>query len=113
MAGAMTSVDVWTRFRCLTEHHINEGNFVAGERLWAVVASSNTLTIRSTRSGAHAIECAFDDASGRLTCAAGADPLAFRVLLDRPGMLRFGRRNYTIAEAVNLVLDELVWDEGD
>ena len=113
MAGVMTSVDLWTRFRCLTQRQVDEGNFVAGERLWEVVPSSNTLTIRSTCSGAHAIECAFDDASGRLTCTAGAGPLAFRVIPDRPGMLRCRGRNYTLAEAVNLILDELIWDEGD
>jgi len=120
MARVLTSVDVWTQFRCLTEHHVDEGNFVAGERLWEVVPSdepADVLTIRSTRSIAHAIECAFDDSCGALTCAPGAAiavrPLTFQVLPELPGIVRCDGRDYTVDEAVNRVLDELVWDDAD
>jgi hypothetical protein len=115
MARSLTSVDVWERFRSVAECRVDEGNCTAGERLWEVVPSQDpeaALTIRSTRWVADTMECAFDLASGALTCAPGeaigATPLTFQVL---PGRLRRGSRDYTVEEAVSLVLDKLVWDD--
>jgi hypothetical protein len=112
-AIAFPGADIWAQFRCAAEHHIGEGNLEAGERLWEIVDCSGPgLTIRSTNWSTDAIECALDFENGRLTCAPGmAIPnaaLTFQVLRDKPGMFRRGGVDYTIDEAVNLILDELV-----
>jgi hypothetical protein len=106
------------RFRTVAERHVKEGNLLAGERLWEVVQSpdgTTLLTIRSTRWAADSVECAFDATTGALTCAPGpaiaAPTLVFQILPDAPGMVRRGGVECTIDEAVNLVLDELVWTD--
>jgi hypothetical protein len=105
----------WRRFRTIAERHIEEGNLVAGERLWEIIAADDSrwLTIRSTRWAADSVECVFDASTGSLTCAPGAaisaPPLTFQVLPG--GLVRRGGVECTIDEAVNLVLDELVWKE--
>jgi hypothetical protein len=113
-ALSFPGADIWDRFRSSAEHHVGEGNLEAGERLWEIVDSSEAaLTIRSTSWTADAIECALDIESGKLTCAPGqaipAAPLTFQVVRDRAGTFRRGGVEYTIDEAVNLILDELVW----
>jgi hypothetical protein len=105
----------WRQFRTLAERHIQEGNLVAGERLWEVVPADDDswLTIRSTRWAADSVECVFDAVTGSLTCAPGAaiaaPPFTFQVLPG--GTVRRGGVECTLDEAVNLVLDELVWKE--
>jgi hypothetical protein len=119
--GVCTGTAVWHRFRSLAEHHITEGNLTAGEQLWEVVQSdeaSNLLIIRSTRWTADSIECALDLKSGALTCAPGSaictGPLKFQLVQDKPGMVRRRGKEFTIDEAVQLVLSELVWvDDAD
>jgi hypothetical protein len=115
-AIAFPGADIWDRFRSSAEHHVGEGNLEAGERLWEIVdcsAAAAALTIRSTSWTADAIDCALDFESGNLTCAPGqaipAAPLTFQVVRERPGIFRRGGVEFTIDEAVNLILDELVW----
>jgi hypothetical protein len=106
-AAALPGADLWDQFRCSAGRHVDEGNLEAGERLWEIVdppESGGVLTIRSTSLPADAIECALDVESGHLTCAT----MTFQVLRDQPGMFRRGGIDYTIDEAVNLILDELV-----
>ena len=119
MTTSLSSACVWRRFRCLAERHIEEGNLVAGERLWEIVPSpdeSAALTIRSTRWTSDSVECAYDASTGALTCAPGtaivAPTLTFHVCTDDPGMFRRGGVDCTVDEAVALVLDELVWFES-
>jgi hypothetical protein len=116
-AIAFPCADIWDRFRCAAQHHIGEGNLEAGERLWEIVdRSASVLTIRSTSWTSDAIECALDLESGNLTCAPGqaipAAPLTFQVVRDRAGTFRRGGMEFTIDEAVNLILGELVWVES-
>ena len=92
------------------------GQSIAGERLWEIVQSGDpaaALTIRSTRWAADSVDCVFDVSTGSLTCAPGAaiaaPALTFQVLPS--GIIRRGGMECTIDEAVNLVLDELVWKE--
>jgi hypothetical protein len=106
----------WRQFRALAQRHIDEGNLVAGERIWEIVQSGDPatwLTIRSTRWAADSVDCVFDVSTGSLTCAPGAaiaaPPLTFQVLPG--GIVRRGGVECTIDEAVNLILDELVWKE--
>lgn len=119
MAAATTAIpctEIWQRFRCLAEQRIGEGNLEAGERLWEVVHSplaTTALTIRSTRWTADAIECVLDVEAGALTCAPGealaAAPWNFQVVPHSRGMVRRGGVDFTIDQAVNVILDELVW----
>ena len=106
-AAAFPDAEIWDRFRCSAGRHVDEGNLEAGERLWEIVdppEAGGVLTIRSTSLSADSIECALDIESGNLTCAS----MIFQVLRDQSGMFRRGGKDYTIDEAVNLILDELV-----
>jgi hypothetical protein len=118
-AAALTCAGIWERFRGLAERYIEEGNVVAGERLWEVVPSpqpATVLTIRSTRRAGDSVECAFDASTGAIVCAPGpavpAATVTFHAHPDLPGKVRRGELICTVDEAINLILDELVWDEG-
>ena len=109
---------LWDRFQCVAEQRIKEGNLLAGERLWEIGRSPgmpHTFTIRSTIDPADFLECSLDGEAGVLTCTPGsairADPLRFQVSGETAGALGREGRDFTLEQAIFLILDELVWIE--
>ena len=118
-AVAAPSVDYtqcWNRFQSLTEGRIHEGNVVAGERLWELVKSPDPgrqLIIRSSIDPADFVECSLDPGAGVLTCQPGSaiecDVLVFRLADDTAGGLLVDDRQFSLEQAVTMILDQLVW----
>ena len=110
----------WERFQCFAEQRVKEGNMVAGEALWEVVCVTGAgprLTIRSTRNTDDALECSLDPESGILTCtpclAGGAGPWRLQLRYGgTPSSPGCEESACSIYEAVDWILDELVWLEG-
>jgi hypothetical protein len=107
----------WDRFQSLAEVRVQEGNLVAGERLWHIVKSPDVvqaLIIQSTRHPADFVECSLDGQSRVLTCrqgsAIGSGVLSFQ--LPEAPLPAEGR--CTVEQALGLILDQLVWlEDGD
>lgn len=101
----------WERFQLLAEQHIEEGNMLAGERLWKIerrTDASEALVIRSTVDPCNHLECSLDLRSGTLTCVPGS--LRFQVPGGAESVLRRDDAVYTLEQALCLILDELVRD---
>lgn len=118
MAVPATGRGLPERFQRLAEDLIGEGNFLAEERLWEVrMSGPMSITISSVQWEGNAIECTFDPDAGSLRCCPGAvighKPLVFDVVPDQNGILRRCGADLTLEEAVQLVLDELVWMDDD
>jgi hypothetical protein len=104
----------WDRFQNLAEIRVQEGNLLAGERLWQIVKSPDVmqaLIIQSTRHPADFVECSVDRQARVLTCRSGS--------AIGSGILSFSMREAsesecTIEQALGLILDQLTWaDDGD
>jgi hypothetical protein len=110
----------WEQFRKLAVERVNEGNALAGERLWEVVESGSQpgrLLIRSTACPSNLADCRIDPRTRVLLCrnesSSQRTALKFHFVQGTPPVLRSGGREFTINEALSEVLDRLVWaDEG-
>jgi hypothetical protein len=109
-------IQCWNRFQSLAEGRIDEGNLVAGERLWELVKSQDPgrrLVIRSSIDPADFVECSLDLGAGVLTCRPGSaiecDTLVFRLADGTAGRLLVDERQFTLEQAVTMILDKLVW----
>src|SRR5215469_15869626 len=90
-APSAEHIQCWNQFQSLAEGRVNEGNLVAGERLWELVKSSDPagrLIIRSSSDPADSVECSLN--AGVLTCRSGSriecDALEFRLAGDSAAM---------------------------
>lgn len=118
-AARLGPMAIWNRFRMEAEARVRECNAVAGERLWAAKVQEPMafrLVVESTGCPEDSIECTLDAAAGVLSCRPGpaltAGCCEFRIAGE--GMtLRMGDSEYTISEALALILDELVFVHGD
>ena len=115
---AAEHIRFWDRFQSLAEQRIREGNLVSGEQLWEIVTSPGVaprFTIQSTRHAAESLECSLNLETGVLTCRPGtaikADPLNFHILRGIADTLRRNCENCTLEQAMDLILDELLWIE--
>lgn len=106
-------IQCWNYFQSLAEGRVNEGNLVAGKRLWELVKSSDPagrLIIRSSSDPADSFECWLN--AGVLTCRPGSaiecDALEFRLAGDTAGMLSADEHQLTIEQALTTILDQLV-----
>jgi hypothetical protein len=112
-APSAEHIQCWNQFQSLAEGRVNEGNLVAGERLWELVKSpdpAGRLIIRSSSEPADCVECSLD--AGVLTCRPGpaieCDALVFRVAADTAGMLLADEPRFTLDQALTMILDQLV-----
>ncbi len=112
------AVQFWERFRSLAGRRVEEGNILCGERLWVVAAqpgAAQPLTIRSTSDPTDLVECSLDLESGVVTCIPGAairaGALQFETLGATTACLRSDGALYSVEQALDMVLDELVWME--
>lgn len=110
---------VWNRFRSLSQQRIQEGNVVAGERLWTLVdaaAGVPGFTIVHAGCSEDSVVCSLDLASWTLTCTpgptAGCAALTFALTGRSRIRLRHEGRERTLDEAVTLILDALVRTYG-
>jgi hypothetical protein len=111
----------WDRFQNLAETRVQEGNLLAGERLWQIVKSPDVvqaLIIQSTRYPSDFVECSLDGQSCVLTCRSGAaigsGVLSFHMPDAKAGFTLASECECTIEQALGLILDQLVWvEEGD
>lgn len=118
-APSAEHIQCWTRFQSLAEGRINEGNLVAGERLWELVKSPDLparLIIRSSSDHGEFVECSLD--ADVLTCRPGlaidCNALVFRLAGDAGGMASTDEHRFTIEQALTMVLDRLVsMDSGE
>jgi hypothetical protein len=115
-ASSVERIQCWNRFQSLAEGRIHEGNLVAGERLWELVKSphpARRLIIRSSIDPADFVECSLDPGAGVLTCRPGSaiecDDLVFRLAGDTADMLLVDDRQFTLEQALTMILDRLVW----
>jgi hypothetical protein len=108
----------WQRFREQLESKIKEGNAVSGERLWRTTACSGSgagVTIESVYSPSDRLDCAFDPRNGVLSFSSSSASRTIALRFEWVGgtadRLRRGRRELTIPETLNLLLDQLVWPD--
>ena len=113
MARSVEHIQCWKQFQSLAEGRVNEGNLVAGERLWELVKSpdpAGRLVIRSSSDPADSFECSLN--AGVLTCRPGSaiecDALEFRLAGDSAGMLLADEHRFTLEQALTMILDTLV-----
>jgi hypothetical protein len=113
MARSVEHIQCWNQFQSLAEGRVNEGNLVAGERLWELVKSpdpAGRLVIRSSSDPADSFECSLN--AGVLTCRPGSaiecDALEFRLAGDGAGMLLADEHRFTVEQALTMILDTLV-----
>jgi hypothetical protein len=109
---------IWERFRFLAACRVQEGNLVAGERLWEIVDSSGgapLFTIQSTTDANDSLECSLDPQTGVLNCRPGpsikTSALRFELPGGTGGQLRRDGADCTLDQAIALLLDQLVWVE--
>ncbi len=116
----MEHIEIWDRFRSLAAGRVHEGNMLAGERLWEIVNSPDrearlNLTIQSTKHPADLVACRLDPKANLLTCSPGpanhSGPLTFDLLGEPVERLRRGAWEGTLDQALNLILDQLLWTE--
>jgi hypothetical protein len=112
--------EIWDRFQALAAGRIQEGNALAGERLWEIVNSPGIeawLVIQSTRHPTDLVACSLDPKRNLLTCSPGpaipSGPLAFHLLGEPVERLRRGEWEGTLDQALNLILDQLIWTEEE
>jgi len=112
-APSAEHIQCWNQFQSLAEGRVNEGNLVAGERLWELVKSPDPtggLIIRSSSDPADSFECSLN--AGVLTCRPGSaiecDALEFRLAGDTVGMLLADEHRFTLEQALTTILDTLV-----
>ena len=110
---------LWNRFGMEAEARVRECNAMAGERLWSVRSHDQAelrLVVESTGCPDDYIECTLDPVAGVLVCRPGpaleAACCQFQVAADGTS-LRLGEVEYTVSEALALILDELVFVHGD
>lgn len=112
----MEDIGFWACFQSLVQGRVEEGNLVAGERFWEVLHSPGAaaaLIIRSTRNAAEAVSCSFDFQGARLTCTPGCltqrETLTFHLVPEKECRLRRGEWEGTVDQALDAILDQLVW----
>jgi hypothetical protein len=117
-APSAEHIQCWNRFQSLAEGRINEGNLVAGERLWELVKTpdpAGRLIIRSTSDAAGFVECSLH--AGVLTCRLGSalecDALVFRLADDASGMPLGDEHRFALEQALTRILDQLVSMESE
>jgi|ERR1700730_9761698 hypothetical protein len=108
-------IESWDRFQRLAELQVQECNAVAGECLWRTATAPDRAPLFSVQSTARpgiSVECSFDVEHGMLTCKPGsaiqADTLEFQFIGETVVTLRRGGGEFTLEQALGLVLDELV-----
>ena len=113
VAPGAEHIQCWNQFQSLAEARVNEGNLVAGERLWELVKlpdPAGRLIIRSSNDPDHFVECSLH--AGVLTCRPGSaiecDALVFRFAGDTAGMLLADEHRFTLEQALTIILDQLV-----
>jgi hypothetical protein len=114
----MEHIEIWDRFQSLAAGRVHEGNAVAGERLWEIVTLPDTeprFIIQSTKHPADLVACSLDSKANLLTCSPGpanhSGPLTFHLLGEPVDRLRRGAWEGTLDQALNLILDQLLWTE--
>lgn len=113
ISDQLAPLEFWNRFRRDAEQRVEECNIIAGEPLWKAVASAEPnlrLTIQSASRSADRIDCAFDPDAAVLTCIPGPDLRGRTRHFRWTGeTLRRGGSEFTHAELLALILDELIW----
>ena len=109
----------WDRFQHLAAVRVRECNIVAGEELWITTGAADpipTVVVVSTTCSQNRVECSFDPDRRILACKPGPalriEPHQFEWIAETGDILRRESREFTLDEAVNLLLDELVCTEN-
>jgi hypothetical protein len=112
LQSGVSHLAFWERFQAELESRVREGNAVADDSLWVISRTGGPLccvTVESAICSGDRLECSFDAERGLLVFAPGpavnAGTLRFQC---QGGKLVCGEREYTLDEALNLALDELV-----
>ena len=107
----------WERFQSEVELRVRECNAIAGEPLWVMSGMSapiRRLTVASATRPGNRMDCSFEIGRGILVCAPGPGVRAKRLRFRfTEGVLLLDGREYSIDEALRLVLDELVCIDED
>lgn len=106
----------WRDFQWELENRIREANAVAGQMIWQVVIHGETsLSISRLDCPDDRMDCVFDPDKPLLVCTSGPGIpgacFAFEWKSGEPGILCRGSVEFTLTEALGLVLDELVWPD--
>lgn len=116
MASDRTAL--WTQFQDLAKHLIDEGNTIAGERLWSLVTTSGPspkFTIGCSKAKDDRVECSLNMETGVVTCKPGPAsdraPFRFEFMPDPGGKLWGWGKAWSLEEALAMILGELVWTQ--
>ncbi len=106
----------WNAFERLVTSRVRECNALAGEQMWIAAVtpgSALTLIVQSATCPADSVECSFDANRGILTCRPGAQikgrTCHFRLIDETAGKLRRGSEHFTLDQAMDDILGQLVW----
>jgi hypothetical protein len=117
LQSGVSHLAFWERFQAELEDRIREGNAVADDSLWLISRTGGPpcrVTVESAICSGDRIECSFDSDRGLLVFAPGpavnGGVLHFQYI---GGKLVCGDHEYTLDEALNLALDELVCTNED
>jgi hypothetical protein len=119
MLGArLRCLDFWDRFRNELEHQVQECNAVAGETLWKITSTTSSplqLTIQCSTLPEHRLDCSFSSEQLTVRCTRGPNEPAvgheFQWVGGTAPVLRRGVDEFTLSEALNLILDQLAWPD--
>jgi hypothetical protein len=108
----------WARFCEQLEIRIREGNVISGETLWRTSTSTGPamgLCVQNIRRPDDRVDCMFDPKDCLLTFTPGAeipaDARQFRWIGGTTDVLCRGSEEFTLSQALTLLLDELVWPD--
>jgi hypothetical protein len=107
----------WERFCAQVEMRITETNLVAGERLWktTIWEPSLALSIEHVHRPSERLDCVFDPGESVLSFSPSAeidpDTFSFRWMGGSADILRRGAEEFTLSQALALLLDQLVWPD--
>jgi hypothetical protein len=108
----------WDRFCQQVESRIRDGNTISGDLLWRTCACAEAslgLSIQNVYRPADRLDCIFDPAKCLLTCTPGPeiplDACQFQWVGGTMDILRRGAEEFTLSQALILLLDELVWPD--
>jgi len=108
----------WERFQRLAEQRVSECNALAGERLWISAAPANSAVswaVYSASNPADSVSCSIDAEAGLLICKPGAavcgEVVLFACSDGSADVVRCGEVEFSMEEAVSLMLDRLAWPD--
>jgi hypothetical protein len=109
-------LEFWRDFCSQLESRVRDGNLLSGESVWRTTVSDSPsigISIQHAHHPGDRVDCVFDPASSLLTCTPGPEvPLeTCRFQWVDGTILRRGAEEFTVPEALTLLLDELVWPE--